>query len=486
MGVCYSCGQPGHVMGNCPSRDRGGPAQPVGSIAGSSSSVRPPGQGSSSVLAGRGRGRGQMSGSGSSQNRIYALTGRQDLESSPDVVTGHIVSDEGIKVDDRKIEAVKNWPRPTTASKIRSFLGLAGYYRRFVEGFSSIAAPLTKLTQKGAKFQWSEACERSFQKLKDKLTSAPVLTLPEGTEGYTVYCDASRTGLGCVLMQNGKDYDAEILYHPGKANVVADALSRKSMGSLLYVPAEKLEMTRELYRLANLGVRLLDSEDTGITLQNISQSTLASDVKVQKYEDPVIISTKEGVQQNRISAFELDSNGVKIEHQKPSGLLQEMEIPMWKWEVINMDFIMGLPRSHRKFDSIWVIIDRLTKSARFLPVRTTYVAEDYAKLYLKEIVRLHGIPVSIISDRGAQFTAKFWKSFQESLGTRVRRLRTKDVASVKVLWRSKDREEMTWEAEAEMKSKYPHLFPATDDAIPEETLQESAPSINNLQGKSYI
>jgi len=110
---------------------------------------------------------------------------------------------------------------------------------------------------------------------------------------------------------------------------------------------------------------------------------------------------------------------VKIEHQKPSGLIQNIEIPTWKWEVINMDFIIGLPRSYHKFDSIWVIVDRLTKSAHFLPVKTTYTAEDYAKLYIKEIVRLHGVPVSIISDRGAQFTANFWRSFQKGLGTQV-------------------------------------------------------------------
>jgi len=102
---------------------------------------------------------------------------------------------------------------------------------------------------------------------------------------------------------------------------------------------------------------------------------------------------------------------VKVEHQKPAGLVQEIAIPLWKWEAINMDFITGLPRSRRKFDSIWVIVDRLTKSAHFLPVRATFSAEDYAGLYIREIVRLHGVPVSIISDRGAQFTANFWKSF---------------------------------------------------------------------------
>ncbi|CAN4093458.1 unnamed protein product [Withania somnifera] len=99
--------------------------------------------------------------------------------------------------------------------------------------------------------------------------------------------------------------------------------------------------------------------------------------------------------------------------------MRPIEIPTWKWDMINMDFITGPPRSFRKFDSIWVIVDRLTKSAHFLPVKTNYTSEEYARLYIKEIVRLHGVPISIISDRGAQFTAKFWKSFQKSLGTQV-------------------------------------------------------------------
>ncbi|WMV08791.1 hypothetical protein MTR67_002176 [Solanum verrucosum] len=103
-----------------------------------------------------------------------------------------------------KTEAVKSWPRPLTPSDIRSFLGLSGYYRKFVEVFSSIASPLTDLTQKKVKFIWFEACEKSFQELKDRLTSATVLTLPQGTDGFVAYCDALRMGLRCVLMQNGK------------------------------------------------------------------------------------------------------------------------------------------------------------------------------------------------------------------------------------------------------------------------------------------
>ena len=97
-----------------------------------------------------------------------------------------------------------NWPRPINVSEVRSFLGLTGYYRRFVVGFSRIAGPLTRLTQKNAKFLWKDECEKSFQELKDQLVSAPVLALPTGSGGFVIYSDASQKGLGCVLMQHGK------------------------------------------------------------------------------------------------------------------------------------------------------------------------------------------------------------------------------------------------------------------------------------------
>ncbi|WMV41750.1 hypothetical protein MTR67_035135 [Solanum verrucosum] len=114
------------------------------------------------------------------------------------------VSSKGIEVYPIKTDAVKSCPRPLTLSNIRSFLGLAGYYRRFVEGFSSIASPLTTLTQNKAMFICFKACEKSFHELKGRLTFALVLSLPEGTNGFKVYGDASRIGLGCVPMQNGE------------------------------------------------------------------------------------------------------------------------------------------------------------------------------------------------------------------------------------------------------------------------------------------
>ena len=110
---------------------------------------------------------------------------------------------------------------------------------------------------------------------------------------------------------------------------------------------------------------------------------------------------------------------VKTEHQMPGGLLQPLPIPVWKWDHITMDFIMGLPRSQRKHDTIGVVVDRLTKSAHFLAVKTAFNAEQLLELYLKEIVRLYGIPVSILSDRDTKFVAKFSQGFQSTLGTEL-------------------------------------------------------------------
>ncbi|KAL4011334.1 hypothetical protein IC575_028391 [Cucumis melo] len=231
-------------------------------------------------------------------NKLYAKFSKCEFWLRKVTFLGHVVSSEGVSVDPAKIEAVTNWPRPSTVSEIRSFLGLAGYYRRFVEDFSRIASPLTQLTRKGTTFVWSPACERSFQELKQKLVTAPVLTVPDGSGNFVIYSDASKKGLGCVLMQQGKvvayasrqlkiheqnypthdlelaavvfaskiwrhylygekiqiytdhkslkyfftqkelnmrqrrwlelvkDYDCEILYHPGKANVVVRRVGR--------------------------------------------------------------------------------------------------------------------------------------------------------------------------------------------------------------------------------------------------------------------
>ncbi|XP_069155632.1 uncharacterized protein [Solanum lycopersicum] len=179
--------------------------------------------------------KGQAGAEPPNRNRYYTLKGREEQEKSADVVTcmlevfstsvydlidPGIIDDmfiysktkedheqhlrltfKGVEVDPRNTEVVENWPRPLTPTDIHSFLGLASYYHSFVDGFSSIASLQTTLTKKKSKFEWEETCEKSFQELKDRLTSVPVLTLPKCGENYTVYCDTSRVGFACILMQ---------------------------------------------------------------------------------------------------------------------------------------------------------------------------------------------------------------------------------------------------------------------------------------------
>ncbi|XP_070003254.1 uncharacterized mitochondrial protein AtMg00860-like [Nicotiana sylvestris] len=133
-------------------------------------------------------------------NQLYAKFLKCEFWLSSVAFLGHIVSTKGIHVDLKKIEAVKNWPRLASATEFRSFLGLAGYYCRFVEGFSSIVAPMIRFNQKDVQFRWSDECEASFQKLKTVLNTASVLVLPTGLRPYMVYCDASRIELGAMLM----------------------------------------------------------------------------------------------------------------------------------------------------------------------------------------------------------------------------------------------------------------------------------------------
>ncbi|GKA95251.1 putative reverse transcriptase domain-containing protein [Tanacetum coccineum] len=213
------------------------------------------------------------------KEELYAKFSKCDFWLSKVQFLGHVIDSEGIHVDPAKIESIKDWESPKTPTEIRQFLGLAGYYRRFIEGFSKIAKPMTKLTQKSVKFNWGEKEETAFQTLKQNLCNAPILALPEGSENFVVYCDASHKGLGAVLMQKEKviayasrqlkiheknytthglelgavvfalkiwlellsDYDCELRYHPRKANVVADALSRKSRPKPLRVEARKEE-----------------------------------------------------------------------------------------------------------------------------------------------------------------------------------------------------------------------------------------------------
>ncbi|GJT34341.1 putative reverse transcriptase domain-containing protein [Tanacetum coccineum] len=138
------------------------------------------------------------------KEKLYAKFSKCEFWLKEVQFLGHVVNRDGIHVDPSKVESVKNWKTPESSTEIRSFLGLAGYYRRFIENFSKIAKPLTLLTQKNKTYVWGDEQDEAFRILKEKLCNAPVLALPDGPDDFVVYCDASKQGFGCVLMQRGK------------------------------------------------------------------------------------------------------------------------------------------------------------------------------------------------------------------------------------------------------------------------------------------
>ncbi|KAJ8763535.1 hypothetical protein K2173_002418 [Erythroxylum novogranatense] len=409
------------------------------------------------------------------ERQLYAKLSKCDFWLQEISFLGHVVSTERIRVDPSKIEAIVNWKPLRNVTDVRSFLGLAGYYRRFVKGFSVIASPLTKLLRKGVKYEWSDRCQSSFGQLKNMLTEAPILVQPRAGKEYVMYTDASGTGLGCVLMQEGKvvayasrqlkthernyptydlelaavvfalkiwrhylygercriftyhkslkylltqkelnlrqrrwlelfkDYDCIVDYHPGKTNIIADALSRKTISAL---------------SLKQTGWKL--GSDGALMAQLIARPTLRQEIcNAQRADDKLqqlIVATQEGKQTD----FFVQGDGELYYKDRlcvPANKELKKKI---LFEAYNTVFTMHPGGNKMKHDAVWVIVDKFTKSAHFLSVRSDYSLDRLADLYVNKIVRLHGVPLSIISDRDPRFTSRFWKSLQEALGTQLK------------------------------------------------------------------
>ena len=468
------------------------------------------------------------------ENQLYAKLSKCEFNLPSVDFLGHVVGADGIKPDPKKIKAVKAWPTPKSTTHVRSFHGLASYYRRFIKGFSQIAAPLTALTGSKSKFEWTPEAQRSFETLKQALVSPPVLQpFRDTTDPLRVTTDASDDAVGAELAQQidgawhpiafesrklspaekkyptherellaiinalktwrhyleGRpftvitdhhslqyihtqptlskrqagwldllqEFDFQVKYKPGKTNAVADALSRlvnvisssvtvsdllsqikaayptdsfvletkeqmekgTAADNLAFDPAGLLyntaQATPRLYvpEIPELRTQLLrEAHDARIaghlgaakTLEVLSRTYWWPKMSKTVHE---YVHTCDGCQRN------------KARNQRPLGLLQPLPIPSTNWETVTMDLVTGLPVTPRGYDSIYVVVDKLSHMIKLSPTLKTATAEDLARVYFRVVFRSHGIPKTIVSDRDSKFTSAFWKALFKLCGTKL-------------------------------------------------------------------
>ncbi|GKC73121.1 putative reverse transcriptase domain-containing protein, partial [Tanacetum coccineum] len=310
----------------------------------------------------------------------------------------------GIHMDPAKIESIKDWASPKTPTEIHQFLGLVGYYRRFIEGFLKIAKSMTKITHEGVKFYWGDKEEAAFQLIKQKVCSAPILALPEGSEDFVVYYDASHNGLGVTEAHKPENLKYEDVGGMIRKDILKEKLEPCADGTLCLNGRSWLPCYGDLRT-----VIMHESHKSKYSIHPGSNK-MYQDMK-KLYWWP---NMKADIATYVSKCFTCAK--VKAEHQRPSGLLVKPEIPQWKWDNITMDFVTKLSKSSQGYDTIWVIVDRLTKSIIFVPMRETDPMERLARMNLKKVVTGNGILVSIICDRDPRFTSNFWRSLQKALG----------------------------------------------------------------------
>ena len=439
---------------------------------------------------------------------------------------GHIISSEGVATDPEKTTTMEQWPLPTTATELRGFLGLTGYYRKFVQNYGLISKPLTQLlTKKG--FEWNDQATEAFMTLKSVMARTPVLALPDFSVPFAVETDACDTGVGAVLMQRGHPiaymskalgvmnrklsiYEKEFLAvimaidkwrqylqrgpftiltdHKSLCNLtdqqLTSDLQRKAMAKLIGLQfqfkykrgvdngaADSLSRVAHRFETQTLSVcrpdwvqEVLNSYHTDTEMMTLLQQLAihspddkgyALEHGLIKYKGRLVIGENLALQTKLVASLHDSAVGghsgiqatyqrakklyywpgmklavelfvkqcpicqhAKHPHTRPAGLLQPLPPPQAPWQEITMDFVEGLPMSDGA-NVILVVVDRLTKYALFLPLHHPYTATTVSKLFVDQIVRLHGVPLSIISDRDKIFTSHIWKDMFKAVGTKL-------------------------------------------------------------------
>ncbi|KAJ1686917.1 hypothetical protein LUZ63_018307 [Rhynchospora breviuscula] len=467
------------------------------------------------------------------KNELFAKMSKCEFGSEQLEYLGHIISAQGVATDLKKVEVMKNWPQPKNVKQLRSFLGLTGYYRRFIKGYGTITKPLSNQLKKNA-FDWGPQADTAFIQLKEAMCTAPVLAMPDFSKPFILETDASDIGIGAVLMQGrrplayfskalgiknqgmstyekeflavvtavqkwkhylmgghfviktdqislkylleqrvhnmlqhkglckllGLDYTIE--YKRGVDNKVADALSRRQVSNCQFLASSDCNLVSEL--IPNWVEELKSSYEDDSWIQSLRAKLLSDDHTSSlyseyqgliRYKGKICVGNNHDWRNKLLQEVHDTSLGGhsgilasyqrlksmfywpnmkedvykyvrtcevcqlnKGEHVKSPGLLQPLAVPEEAWSSISMDFIVGLPKSEGK-EVIWVVVDRLTKYAHFVSISHPYSAPSIAQLFLDQIYKLHGLPITIVSDRDPIFTSLFWKEIMEKLGVKL-------------------------------------------------------------------
>ncbi|GKD30408.1 putative nucleotidyltransferase, ribonuclease H, partial [Tanacetum coccineum] len=451
------------------------------------------------------------------KDSFYAATKKCVFMTPKVLFLGYVVSGEGIQVDESKVAAVQEWPTPTTITEVQSFHGLASFYRWFISNFSSIMAHLTDC-MKGKSFVWTKEAESAFQVVKEKLTTAPILVLPDFSKVFELHTDASKVAIGGVLSQGGRPvaYFSEKLTEPKSRYSTYDLefyavvqavkhwrhyLFHKEF--VLFTDHDSLRHIRTQDKVSHKhGCWLAFLEKftfvvkhkTGVfnwaadALSRRSNLLVSMQVDVPGLDviceqltlDPYFSNVLQGVQSGQYPDFnihdgflfkgnqlcipdtslrlkiikELHGEGhvgrdrtlklVQASYFWPTmrkevdryvkrcricqvskgtatnaGLYMPLPVPLQPWVDISMDFVLGLPRTQRGNDSIFVVVDRFSKMVHFIPCKKTTDAVNVAQLFFRDVYRLHGLPSSIVSDRDTRFLSHFWRSLWKMVNTQL-------------------------------------------------------------------
>ena len=498
------------------------------------------------------------------EHKLYAKLQKCSLVASEVTFLGHRVSRHGFTMETSKTQAINEWPRPRTVRELRQFLGLCGFYRRYIQFFSAICVPLSNLLKKkgdasvksNSKLDWNDDAERAFNTLKQAMQSAPTLIVPDHKKPFVLHCDASDFAIGASIGQEApgegvrpigfmsrklnpaetrypthdrellaivralqafrhlidnspvtiitdhaalqhfftqphltsrqmrwalllSQFNAKLRYEPGKTNIVADALSRRpdlqddpnqttpvfidrsSPAAREYALAHSLELTGghlieevvkaqksdEFSKRIQADPRCVENSRLQLTpIEGVlmrgdliyvpDDRTLKSKLLYEAHDSPT--SGHGGVAKtiwllsnqfwwprmngdiadyiSRCNRCQL----VKSSTRPPSGKLNPLPRPLNAWSDIGIDFIGPLPKTKRGHDAIMVVVDRSSKYGHFIPTTTKITGEDVWRLLMHEVVRLHGLPISIVSDRDTRFTGFFWQALHHAMNVHLR------------------------------------------------------------------